>query len=396
MRNLAINGASPVRTELFSSWPLFDEREEHAVLEVVRSGVWGLRGKKIAEFEEQFAAYQSAKYGICLANGTVSLIVALKAADVTIGDEVIVPPYTFMATASAVLEVGAVPVFVDIDPKTFCLDASQIESAITEKTRAIIPVHLGGHPADMDLIMEIAVRKNLVVIEDAAHAHGAEWNGRRVGALGHMGSFSFQSSKNLCCGEGGFIVTNDEEYADKCYSYHDCGRIRGGANYEHHLLGQNFRMGEFQAAILLAQFERFEAQTVHRNINGRELACRLAEVGGIVPQARDPRATRHGFHLFVARYDRSQFGGVSRDLFVRALNAEGIPASIGYRPLYKEVLFTAQGGEYLNVSCPITESLADDGVWISQTVLLGTRDDIDDVVNAVVKIKENCEELRTS
>jgi dTDP-4-amino-4,6-dideoxygalactose transaminase len=393
MSTLAINGGSPIRTSPFPAWPIFDEQEERAVVDVVKSGKWGLDGTKIPEFQKIFADYQSAKHGICVANGTVSLIVALKAADVKYGDEVIVPPYTFMATASAVLEVGAIPVFVDIDAATFCLDASKIEAAITEKTKAIIPVHLGGHPADLDKIMEIADRRSLVVIEDAAHAHGAEWKGVRVGAIGHMGSFSFQSSKNLCCGEGGIILTNQDEYADKCYSYHNCGRIRGGAKYEHHVLGQNYRMGEFQAAILLAQFRRFDAQSDLRNENGKYLAAKLSEIGGVIPQARDPRVTRHGFHLFAARYDSNMFEGHDRNTFLRAINAEGIPFSAGYRPLHKEVLFTARGGDYLKVSCPVSEALSENDLWLHQSVLLGTREDMDDIVDAVVKVKENCMEF---
>jgi dTDP-4-amino-4,6-dideoxygalactose transaminase len=393
VNTLAINGGTPVRTRPFPTWPIFDAQEEKAVVEAVRSEKWGLGGTKIPEFEEKFAAYQSAKYGICVANGTVSLIVALKAAGVKYGDEVIVPPYTFMATASAVLEVGAIPVFVDIDPHTFCLDPNKIEAAITAKTKAIIPVHLGGHTADMDRIMEIAEYRNLLVIEDAAHAHGAEWKGVRVGAIGHMGSFSFQSSKNLCCGEGGIIVTNHEEYADKCYSYHNCGRIRGGAKYEHHLLGQNYRMGEFQGAILLAQFARFDAQTDRRNENGKYLAARLLEIGGVIPQARDPRVTRHGFHLFITRYDKETFWGLDRNTFMKAINAEGIPFTAGYSLLYKEPLFTAQGGDYLNVSCPVSEAFAGQDLWLNQAVLLGDRQDMDDILDAVIKVKAHCKEL---
>lgn len=394
MSTLAINGGAPVRTEPFHPWPVFDEHEEQAVVGSVRSGLWGLGGPSIGEFERRFAEYQQAEYGICVANGTVSLIVALRAAGVRPGDEVIVPPYTFMATAGSVVEVGAIPVFVDIDPSTYCLDPEMVLAAITPRTRAMIPVHLGGHPADMDRLMEIAEKHGLVVIEDAAHAHGAEWKGRRVGAIGHMGSFSFQSSKNLCCGEGGLIATNHEEYADKCFSYYNCGRTRTGKWYEHHVLGQNFRMGEFQAAILLAQFERLEEQTRVREENAMYLLSRLGKIDGIVPQGRGPRVTRHAFHLILFRYDSERFGGLSRDRFVRAMNAEGIPVGIGYsRPLYEEPMFASQGIDYSGVHCPNAVRATQTGVWMHHAVALGSRKDMDDIVDAVLKVKEHCSEI---
>jgi dTDP-4-amino-4,6-dideoxygalactose transaminase len=393
MSILAVNGGIPVRTKPFSPWPIFDEHEEQAVLDVVRSGAWGLGGSKIPEFESRFAEYQQARHGTCVANGTVSLIVALRAAGVGAGDEVIVPPYTFMATASSVVEVGAVPVFADIDPGTYCIDPDAVEDAITERTKAIIPVHLGGHPADMDRLMSIAERHGLMVIEDAAHAHGAEWSGRRVGAIGHMGSFSFQSSKNLCCGEGGIVLTNDAVLADKCFSFHNCGRVRLGQWYEHQVLGQNFRMGEFQAAILLAQFERLEEQTALRAENGDYLLSRLAEIDGIIPQSRDPRVTRHSYHLLHFRIDPERFDGITRDTFVNAVNAEGIPVSAGYsRPLYHEG-FVSLAGDYSNVHCPNTEMLTSTGIWLHQSVLLGSKSDMDDIADAITKVSENVIEL---
>lgn len=408
MSKLALDGGTPVRSRPFNGWPIVGEEEERAVVDVVRSGVWGLGGSRKPEFEKRFAEYQQAKYGFCVANGTVSLIVALRAAGVGAGDEVIVPPYTFAATASAVLEVNGIPVFVDIDPDTYCLDPDRIEMAITENTKAIIPVHIGGHPADMDRIMRIADTYNLVVIEDAAQAHGAEWKGKRVGAIGHMGSFSFQSSKNLACGEGGIILTNDDELADKCYSYHDCGRIRGGAKYEHHVLGQNYRMGEFQAAILLAQLDRLDEQIDRRNENAQYLSHGLSEIDGIVPLNRDSRVTRHGYHIYIFKYLKKHFDDLPRNKFIKAMNAEGIPIGTGYSPLYKEILFRAKSNEcplrcalnksqqdYAQVYCPEAEKAgAEEGVWMGQSVLLGTKADMDDIAEAIFKVKANREELR--
>lgn len=396
MSTLAINGGTPVREKPFSEWPIFDEREEKAVVDVVRSGAWGLGGGCIPEFQQKFAKYQQAAYGICTANGTVSLIVALRAAGVGRGDEVVVPPFTFMATASSVLEVGATPVFADIDPGTFCLDPDALKAVITPRTKAVIPVHLGGHPADMDRIMEIAEKHDLVVIEDAAHAHGSEWNGRRVGAIGHMGSFSFQSSKNLCCGEGGIVVTNHEKYADLCFSYHNCGRTRTGKWYEHNVLGQNFRMGEFQAAILLAQMERLDEQSRIREENVLYLADKLSQVGGITPQKRDSRVTRHAYHVIVFMYDEKQFAGVNKDAFMGAINAEGIPFGGVYtRPLYEEAMFASQGIDYSEISCPVAEDTSKNGMWLHHAVALGTRQDMDDIVDAVIKVKEHASEIKS-
>lgn len=388
MSKLAIHGGSPVRTAPFSAWPIFDEREIRAVEDVVRSGVWGLSGSKIPEFQEKFASYVQAKYGICTANGTVSLIVALRAAGVGLNDEVVVPPYTFIATASSVVEVGAKPVFADIDPGTLCLDPDAFEAAITPRTKAVIPVHLGGHPADMDRIMSIAEKHNIVVIEDAAHAHGSEWNGKRVGAIGHMGSFSFQSSKNLNSGEGGIVVTNHEKYADLCFSFHNCGRVRDGQWYEHHVLGQNFRMTEFQAAILLAQMERLDEQTEKREKNVLYLAEKMSQIDGITPQKRDPRTTRHAYHAIVFMYDENEFGGMSRDEYMDAMNAEGIPVSRLYsRLLYREKMFESQGLDYSDVICPNAENAANQGFGLHHATALADQKDMDDIVEATLKIQ---------
>ena len=281
MAYLAICGGKPVREKPYPSWPIFDEKEEKALIDVLKSGKWGrVNGKKNEEFEEKFARYHSAKYGITCVNGTAALEIALKALGVGPGDEVIVPAYTFIATASAVLMVGAKPVFVDIDPKTYNIDPEKIESAITPKTKAVIPVHIGGCPANMDKILDIAKKYNLRVLEDAAQAHGAEWRGKKVGALGDMGIFSFQSSKNINAGEGGIILTNDEELAEKAWSLMNVGRAKKGEWYMHYILSGNYRMTEFQAGILLAQMERMEELMKKREENAKYLTERLKEIEG--------------------------------------------------------------------------------------------------------------------
>jgi dTDP-4-amino-4,6-dideoxygalactose transaminase len=287
MSVLAINGASPVRTEPFSAWPVHDQQEVKAITQVVESGKWwrfayatGVEVQeridageisKVLEFSRAFAQHQQAQYGIAVANGTGSLEIIFKALGIGPGDEVIVPAYTYVASATAVLQVNAVPIFVDVDPETYNLNPDLLEAAITPRTKAIEPVHFGGQPADMDRILEIAQKHGLFVVEDAAHAHGSEWRGRKVGALGDAGSFSFQSSKNMTAGEGGIILTNDTNLAERCDSLLWAGREKGRPWYEFHRLGWNYRLTEFQAAILLIQLGRLEAQNERRMENARYL-----------------------------------------------------------------------------------------------------------------------------
>lgn len=396
---LAILGGKPVRTRPFTAWPIFGEPEEQALLRALRSGKWGkLQGPEVETFEQRFAAMHGAKHGIGVVNGTVSLRVALIAAGIKAEDEVIVPPYTFLATATAVVEANAVPVFADIDLETFNLDPKAAEAAITPRTRAIIPVHMAGQPADMDALMAIARRHNLVVVEDAAHAHAALYRQRPAGSIGHLGSFSFQSSKNLTSGEGGIILTSDDTLAEACRSIHNCGRLAGGLWYEHHVMSGNYRLGEFQGAILNAQLDRLEAQTQTRDRNGRYLAARLSRLPGIHPQKRPADCTRHSYHLFLFRIDAAAFGA-PRAAVLKALEAEGIPVCGGYAlPLYRQPLFLDRAfGPYLpnasrtldygKVRCPNCEKICrDQGAWFEQSLFLGPQSDMDDVANAFEKV----------
>jgi dTDP-4-amino-4,6-dideoxygalactose transaminase len=398
---LAMDGGPKTREKPWHDWPVFDEREEKALLEVLHSGQWwSVGGKKVPEFEEAFARFHDARFGICVTNGTAALEVALRALGIGCGDEVIVPPYTFIATASSVLAVAATPVFVDIEPHSLNIDPKAIEAAITPRTKAIIPVHIAGCPADMDGVREAARKHNLLVIEDAAQAHAAAWKGQRVGAIGDVGTFSFQASKNLNAGEGGILITNDETIADKVWSVHNVGRTRSGKWYEHHILGSNFRMTEWQGAILLAQLSRLEEQTATRTANARYLTDQLSQIPGIITLQTDSRVTTHAYHLYAFRYDPAGFGGKTREEFLRALNAEGIPSSAGYVPLYKEVVFqrksSGQGAwcragrpiDYAAVNCPVCEQVCEDAVWLFQSLLLGTREDMEDIVTAICRIQK--------
>ncbi|NLE61148.1 MAG: DegT/DnrJ/EryC1/StrS family aminotransferase [Planctomycetes bacterium] len=402
---LAIHGGTPVRTKPFPAWPVYGGPEEQAVMRAIRSGKWGkLDGSEVATFERDFARYQGAKHGLAVVNGTVSLQIALMAAGIQAGDEVIVPPYTFLATATAVIAANATPVFADIELDTLNICPKAVETAITPRTRAIIPVHFGGLPADMDAMMAIAQRHNLIVIEDAAHAHGAEYKGRRAGSIGDMGSFSFQSSKNLTAGEGGFITTNNADLAERCRSIHNCGRRPGHAWYEHFVISANFRLSEVQGALLNAQLQRLEEQTRCRDANGRYLAEQLRQIPGIKPQAIAPECTRHAFHLFCFRVDARELGA-PRQAFLKALDAEGIPNFGGYPlPLYKQRLFLdrefgpyagCQGVDYAKTSCPNCETICyEQGGWLEHRMLLGTREDMDDIVAAFRKVYENRDRLQ--
>lgn len=432
MGKLALRGGKPVRTEPFPTWPVHDEREVQAVTDVVRSGKWwrfayatgveldenleAATISRVVEFGHKFARYHEAKHGIAVANGTASLEIILKALGIGPGDEVIVPAYTYVASANAVLQVNAVPVFVDVEPDTYNVDPERIAEAITPRTRAIEPVHFGGQPADMDRVLAIAHQHNLAVVEDAAHAHGSEWRGKKVGALGNAGSFSFQASKNMTSGEGGIIVTNDDFLAGRCDSYLWAGREKGRPWYEFHRLGWNYRLTEFQAAILLVQLERLEEQNRRRMENARYLDQRLAEVEGIAPLRWDERATRHSHHIYIFRYDARFFDQVHRNLFVEALAAEGIPAFTGYTfPLYANPMFLNQDfyqkgcpikcSHYgLDVDfaayaerCPVTERAChEESVWLEHRLFLGDRKDMDDIAHAILKIKQYITELSGS
>jgi dTDP-4-amino-4,6-dideoxygalactose transaminase len=405
---LALFGGKPVRTRPFPQWPVFGKLEETRLLRTLRTGNWGrLDGNEVAEFERRFAAMHGCKEAIAVVNGTVSLRIALLAAGIQAGDEVIIPPYTFFSTASAVIEANAAPVFADIDLDTFNLDPKAVEAAITPRTRVIIPVHFAGQPAEMDTLMKIARRHKLTVIEDAAHAHGASYKNEAAGSLGHMASFSFQSSKNLTAGEGGIITTNDRRLAESSRSIHNCGRIPGGIWYEHHVISGNYRLGEFQGAVLNAQLDRLEAQARTRNRNGKYVATKLGKIPGVHPQERPKSCTRHGYHLFMLRLDAVDFGA-PRDSVIRALEAEGIPCSPGYgfslhrQPMFRNKAFgpylagRARELDYARTRCPNSDLICRQAVWLEQSIFLGNKGDMDAIADAFEKVYEHRALLRES
>ncbi|MGQ9727637.1 MAG: DegT/DnrJ/EryC1/StrS family aminotransferase [Candidatus Fervidibacter sp.] len=402
---LAVNGGTPTRTKPFHKWPVFDEREALALKEVVESGQWWgrVKGSKVEQFEEAFARYQHSKHCIACTNGTIALYLSLKAVGVKPGEEVIVPPYTFIASASSVLDVGAVPVFADIDPETMTLDPKAVEAAITPRTSAIMAVHIAGRPCDMDSLTEIARKHGLVLIEDAAQAHGASWKGRRVGAIGGAGGFSFQASKNITAGEGGAVTTDSDEIAEKVWSLHNCGRSRIGEWYAHYIIGGNHRMTEWQAAVLLVQLQRADELHKKRQQNANYLNSLLRELEVVEPLKDDSRITEHAYHLFIFRYFPERMGNVSKARFIEALRAEGIPVSPGYKPLYREPAFNkssldwhpyARHYDYSKVKCPATERVCDhEAIWLKQEIFLGETEDMGDIAQAIKKVRDNYREL---
>ena len=407
MPKLAALGGDPIRTEPFPKWPVFDDRDIQAVTRTVQSGRWGgypYPGPNTAEFAEKFAELQGGGYAVPMMNGTVTMEVALRAAGIGWGDEVIVPAYTFQATAAAPMAAGAIPVIVDISPDNYCADPASVEAAITEKTKAIIVVHIAAQVTDMDAIMTIAERYNLIVIEDCAHAHGAQWRGEGVGTIGDFGSFSLQSAKALTTGEGGVLLCKDRHMAEKAASIIDCGRPKDPAGQEY-TMGVNYRWSELHAALGLVALERFPEQFAERSAMADYLEESLSEVPGISLLKRDMRHTRRNLYRYVINID-PEYYGVKHDVFCDALSAEGIPVDTGYpvmshydlfQPYLSHLAVPTVFPEYFQfdqMTFPVTERAADVvAVWMGESIFRSGHEGIDDLVAGIRKLVENREEL---
>lgn len=411
MGKLAISGGRPVRRKPFPAWPVYDREDARALGQVLEGRNWGgypFPNAHADRFARAFARFQGAKYGLAVANGTIAIEVALKAAGIAPGDEVIVPAYTWEGTVGPILLLNAVPVFVDVDPETYCIDTQQIEAAITPRTRALLPVHLGMCFADLDAIARITRKHKIAVIEDCAHAHGGRWRTKGAGAMGDLGCFSFQSSKLMTSGEGGAVITSKLEHFERAQLYTNCGRASATDRFRHRLIGFNYRITEFQAALLEGQLRRLPAQAKVRLGNMERFGGRIAGIPGLDTLKRDRRITAVAAYQYVFKYLPEHFEGVPRAAFLGALEMEGIPCDgLFYEPVYRSALFPVDPKDYpalgwgrepidfKSVRCPVSERAAyEEAVWLPHHLFLGTSADTGDIADAVEKVIENIGELR--
>jgi len=410
MAKLAINGGRKVLPKgMQVKWPQIDKTDERALLKVFRSGTWWRGGdvksqaaSECGKFERAFAKYQSAPYGQCVCNGTLAVELALRAAGVKPGDEVIVPALSFVVSASAVLPLAAIPVFVDCDPKTVQPDAASIEAAISPRTAAVVIVHFGGYPANLDRVMRVVRKHKLPLIEDCAHAQGTQWRGKGAGSYGDYGTFSFQQSKALTAGEGGIVLAKSLDHWKRAYRFHNLGRLESKGFYEFFEPSSNFRLTDLQGAILNTQFVKMKKQVRTKMANAKALSKMLREIGGVEPLPEDKRITRRGYYYYVFRYDSREFKGLHREDFLAAVRAEGVGIGHGYgTPIHKYPLFQNMkvpgkytGAQYKKVSCPNAERACRDEICtIHQPALLADRKIIVKVAEAIAKVKENIDEL---
>lgn len=403
MQPLAVLGGDPVRKTPYPSWPVFDDRDLAAVTDTIKSGRWGgfpYPGPNTTSFAQKFSEMQGGGFAVPMMNGTITMEVALRAAGIGWGDEVIVPAYTFQATAAAPMAAGAIPVIVDITPDTYCIDPQAVEAAVTEKTRAVIVVHLASQMADMDAIMDIAARHDLIVIEDSAHAHGAQWRGQGAGTIGDFGSFSLQSSKILTTGEGGVLLCKDEIMAQRAASIIDCGRPKDSQGLDF-TMGVNYRWSEIHAALGLVALERFPEQVKQREAMADYLEESLSEIPGIGLLKRDLRHTRRSFYRYVIKID-PDFFMCDHEVFSDALSGEGIPVDTGYPAMNRYDLF--QPGlsklpvpsafpEYFQfdqMSLPVTAQASQvESVWMGESIFRSGQQGVDDLIAGLQKMAEN-------
>ena len=404
-----------MRTKPFPDWPIWDDADEKAILPVLRRGRWS-RGKVVDEAEAKFAELMGTKRCLLTFCGTQALIVALHTVDVGAGDEVLVTPYTFVATIDAILQNNALPVFVDVDPETWSMDPAKIPEKTSDHTFAILPVHIGGSPCDIEKIVEIAKARNLKVVEDACQAHMSEFKGKKVGSFGDFGCFSLQNSKVITCGEGGAIIGNDDAMMDRAHSYHNFARPHGpsmNGDNGYAGIGTKARITEFQASIVITQMATADEEIARREANAKYLASRLGEIPGIVPRKEYPGTTRVSHHVCGFRYKAEHFDGLTRERFLQAVSAEGIPMGSGLGTIeqrsqnregtiegvldsktFKAIYSEKRIQDYRDrLPCPEAEQLVKETVGFSQNVLLGTKQDMDDIVDGVQKVYENRKDL---
>jgi len=410
---LAILGGEPVRkNKSWPEWPYWDEKVVDSVVHTTRSRIWcRIQSKSgtVPTLEKKFAELIGAKFCVATGSGTQALHTCVEALGIGPGDEVITSPYTDPGTISSILTARALPVLADLDCESYQLDPEDVERKINENTRAIMPVHMMGQPCDIGRIMEIAKKHNLKVIEDAAQAHLAGFKGKKLGTIGDVGCFSFQSSKTIACGEGGAVTGNDEELMDKCYTVHNHGTSRRGLT---EVAGPKYRMNEFEAAVLLGQWSGVMERYERRNENAAYLTRRLKDVPGIVPQKLYEGTDSGSYYLYATTYKKEHFNNVERGTFLKAMAAEGVSLSpyiphglhrepwiehILSRPVYKKMYSEKRLRQYRDeCQCPNCDKVCEEMamIWASGP-LLGTKEDMDNIADAIIKVYENKDKLRS-
>ncbi len=408
LSTLALKGGKPAVDRPAPAWPISGDLEVAWMEAVVRGGQWSWLGPHERAFCQEFAGFIGSRHAMLLANGTVTLQCALQAVGVRPGDEVILPGLTWTATLQAALDIGANAVVVDIDPETYCIDAKAVEAAVTPRTKAILPVHLYGCMADMDALWELAGRHNLKIVEDVAHQHGSRWRNRGAGALGDAGSFSFQQSKVLTCGEGGGITCNDDAVHEAAFCLKHVGWMPDlrtpGNRY-----GHNYRGTEMQAVLLRGGLRRLPEHLRIREESAALLSEGFERLGGPLRAARrDPRVTRQSYYAMTLHYDAAKAGDLERGQYAAALAAEGFPLSAPYPPVYRHAILNLYDDtspvpfrdpavlqNYADLRLPVTERVVgEEGLVLGHTHLLGDRAYIDQLLAAMAKVNDRLEEVR--
>ncbi|MCM3921973.1 DegT/DnrJ/EryC1/StrS family aminotransferase [Frankia sp. AiPs1] len=369
------------------AWPQYSDEERAGLIRALEQGQWWrMGGSEVDSFEREFADYHGADYALAVTNGTHALELALQVLGVGPGTEVIVPAFTFISSSQAAQRLGAVAVPVDVDLDTYCIDPAAAAAAVTPRTKAIMPVHMAGQVADMDALAKLSADTGVPLIQDAAHAHGAQWQGRKIGELGSVAAFSFQNGKLMTAGEGGAVTFPDSGLHEIAFLRHSCGRPRTDRRYFHQTSGSNFRLNEFSASVLRAQLGRLAGQIDTREQRWPVLAEALAAIPGVVPQSRDERGDRNPHYM--AMFRLPGFSEQRRNAFVDALVERGLPAFAAFRAIYRSNGFWETGAPDESVDdiakrCPNTEALSADGVWLHHRTLLGTEEQMHEVAAVV-------------
>ncbi|MEU0256601.1 DegT/DnrJ/EryC1/StrS family aminotransferase [Streptomyces sp. NPDC006184] len=365
----------------FPEWPQYDDDERTGLIRALEQGQWWrMGGEEVDSFEREFADFHGSPYALAVTNGTHALELALQCLGAGPGTEVIVPAFTFISSSQAAQRIGAVAVPVDVDPDTYNIDVAAVAAAITPRTRAIMPVHMAGLVADMDALGKLSADTGVPILQDAAHAQGARWQGKRIGELGSVAAFSFQNGKLMTAGEGGAVLFPESDLYEAAFLRHSCGRPRADRRYMHQVAGTNMRLNEFSASVLRAQLRRLPAQTALRDKRWALLSRLLGAVDGVVPQGSDVRADQNTHYMAMFRIT-----GISEDdrnALVDRLVDAGLPAFAGFRAVYRTDAFWETGApdesvEQIAERCPHTEAISGDCVWLHHRVLLADEPDLE-------------------